>query len=396
MDLNKRFDQMDSEIKLLKNEIKQVLMDIQEHVLTVQNPFSAMIVAKQEAPPAGNAPAGNGSASAAATAAEPQETKAEAAPPPLPPPPPPEPAQQQYTPPPPPPPPPPVQQYAPPPPPQPFVAAPPAGPPQPLMGGPPGQGPGPGVPPGRSKKKRDENGNRAASKLDATKDSDSTEDDENENEPVERVFKLSKPSAGPPKKKMKNDEVELDEFESEQSIEPQASRRRPPEEDLDRDDESIEDEFEEGPKARLRRPPSAKRRPARGESIDRASLDPVPNDRALVDRTRRGESGLDLVAIAGLAEWTHRAVARVGMDHLEGLIAVSELRGRLPAGHKEIILTMAKMFDESGPGGRMSPREMLFLLSQLAGLTAGLSPNDARLIRFLLQRDSEVFPSTQP
>ena len=51
-----------------------------------------------------------------------------------------------------------------------------------------------------------------------------------------------------------------------------------------------------------------------------------------------------------------------------------------------------------GPGGRMSPREreMLFLLSQLAGLTAGLSPNDARLIRFLLQRDSEVFPSTQP
>ena len=98
----------------------------------------------------------------------------------------------------------------------------------------------------------------------------------------------------------------------------------------------------------------------------------------------------------GLAEWTHRAVARVGMDHLEGLIAVSELRGRLPAGHKEIILTMAKMFDESGPGGRMSPREMLFLLSQLAGLTAGLSPNDARLIRFLLQRDSEVFPSTQP
>ena len=29
MDLNKRFDQMDSEIKLLKNEIKQVLMDTQ-------------------------------------------------------------------------------------------------------------------------------------------------------------------------------------------------------------------------------------------------------------------------------------------------------------------------------------------------------------------------------
>ncbi len=39
MDLSKRLDQMDEELKLLKNEIKQVLLEIQEHVLTVQNPF---------------------------------------------------------------------------------------------------------------------------------------------------------------------------------------------------------------------------------------------------------------------------------------------------------------------------------------------------------------------
>ena len=40
MDLNNRVDSMDEELKLLKNEIKQILLDIQEHVLSVENPFS--------------------------------------------------------------------------------------------------------------------------------------------------------------------------------------------------------------------------------------------------------------------------------------------------------------------------------------------------------------------
>ena len=42
MDLGKRLDQLDEEQKLLKNEIKQVLLEIQEQVLTVQNPFTNM------------------------------------------------------------------------------------------------------------------------------------------------------------------------------------------------------------------------------------------------------------------------------------------------------------------------------------------------------------------
>ena len=40
MDLNKRLDQVDDELKLLKNEIKNVLLEIQEQVLSVQNPFT--------------------------------------------------------------------------------------------------------------------------------------------------------------------------------------------------------------------------------------------------------------------------------------------------------------------------------------------------------------------
>ena len=40
MDINKRVDHMDEELQLLKNEIKQVLLEIQEHVLNIQNPFS--------------------------------------------------------------------------------------------------------------------------------------------------------------------------------------------------------------------------------------------------------------------------------------------------------------------------------------------------------------------
>lgn len=40
MDLNSRVDNMDEEMKLLKNEIKQVLLEIQEQVLNAQNPFN--------------------------------------------------------------------------------------------------------------------------------------------------------------------------------------------------------------------------------------------------------------------------------------------------------------------------------------------------------------------
>ena len=39
MDINSKVDHMDEELQLLKNEIKQVLLEVQEHVLNVQNPF---------------------------------------------------------------------------------------------------------------------------------------------------------------------------------------------------------------------------------------------------------------------------------------------------------------------------------------------------------------------
>ena len=39
MELNTRVDHVEEELKLLKNEIKQVLLEVQEHVLSAQNPF---------------------------------------------------------------------------------------------------------------------------------------------------------------------------------------------------------------------------------------------------------------------------------------------------------------------------------------------------------------------
>ena len=44
MDLTNRVDRMDEELKLVKNEIKQVLLEIQEQVLNTQNPFSGLVV----------------------------------------------------------------------------------------------------------------------------------------------------------------------------------------------------------------------------------------------------------------------------------------------------------------------------------------------------------------
>ena len=44
MDIDNRVERMDEELKLLKNEIKQVLLEVQEQVLSAQNPFSTTIV----------------------------------------------------------------------------------------------------------------------------------------------------------------------------------------------------------------------------------------------------------------------------------------------------------------------------------------------------------------
>ena len=51
MDLTKRLDQVDEEMKLLKNEIKQVLLEIQEQVLAVENPFASLGAALSSAKP---------------------------------------------------------------------------------------------------------------------------------------------------------------------------------------------------------------------------------------------------------------------------------------------------------------------------------------------------------
>ena len=40
MDLDNKVSRIDDELKLLKNEIKQVLLEIQEHSLNAQNPFA--------------------------------------------------------------------------------------------------------------------------------------------------------------------------------------------------------------------------------------------------------------------------------------------------------------------------------------------------------------------
>ena len=43
MELDNQVNRMDEELKLLKNEIKQVLLEVQEHVLSAQNPFTSAV-----------------------------------------------------------------------------------------------------------------------------------------------------------------------------------------------------------------------------------------------------------------------------------------------------------------------------------------------------------------
>ena len=98
-----------------------------------------------------------------------------------------------------------------------------------------------------------------------------------------------------------------------------------------------------------------------------------------VGRIRATEK-VDLVAIAGLATWTDQVVSRIGKEHLEPLLEISVIRGRLSKGMKEIILTIARFFEGRDPGSGPSAKEMVSLLAQLDALSGGGTSPDAKIL----------------
>ena len=109
------------------------------------------------------------------------------------------------------------------------------------------------------------------------------------------------------------------------------------------------------------------------------------------------QSVMNLVTIAGLAQWTHRVLNKVGRENLESILEVSELTGRIPKETKDVLLALVPLFEANeSDEGDISAKEIVSLLAQLDGFLGHVSPADTRLFPFLLQDELEVFPLIQP
>ena len=357
MDLSNRVDQLDEEMKLIKNEIKQVLLEVQEQILNVENPFTRVITRVSE-DPGSDAPPRSEPAPVADPAPMPE-------PPPQTGPGQPPPAQPSA----------PAQPIAPMQPPglppglppgafqQPMPVAPgfagapvqpspmPAWPAQAEAGpvAPPGPPPPSASPPGPPPDSKPETsmpkkaGSRPGLKVGAAK-----------NEEAEDV----------------SDDEETD---SEDSLRPMETGAVDDSEDSD-----YESELERAPEkprpARLPAPPPARRAP----------VEDPPDD------------VMDLVTIAGLAQWTDQIVRKAGREHAEALLEVSEMTGRITAERKETLLAFVRLIAGNEDAGSTSPRELVSSLAQLDVVLGVTNSRDARLIPLLLQPEMEDPPSTQP
>ena len=109
------------------------------------------------------------------------------------------------------------------------------------------------------------------------------------------------------------------------------------------------------------------------------------------------QSVMNLVTIAGLAQWTHRVLNKVGRENLESILEVSELTGRIPKETKDVLIALVPLFEaKESDEGEVSAKEIVSLLAQLDGFLGHVSPADTRLFPFLLQDELEVFPLIQP
>ena len=368
MDLNTRVDHMDEEMKLLKNEIKQVLLEIQEQVLNAQNPFNVQAPAAggvQVAPPAPRQPA-------------------------------PEPVLQAAS----------APQMAP------IIidntrtigggeGAPPA-PGGGVMGSVFPAGYQPSAPGGA-----DDLGNAGGPGLAPIEDSPQAPPTQ---PPASSSFGGS-PFGSPLSEPVPPAPIEEVTKEDEGPTSPPKPEITPaPDEDHDEADPVMAD----GPS--LQDETNELREAAPG-GTDEANEDEAPplfseaseepestfetvsskEEDVLAPKQEEQQSVMNLVTIAGLAQWTHRVLNKVGRENLESILEVSELTGRIPKETKEVLIALVPLFEaRESDECEVSAKEVVSLLAQLDGFLGHMSPDDTKLFPFLLQDESEVFPLIQP
>ena len=138
---------------------------------------------------------------------------------------------------------------------------------------------------------------------------------------------------------------------------------------------------------------------SRGDHQDKTPtrLGPAKQDRNGGPAVKeRGPDVVDLVTIAGLAQWADRALRKAGREYVVDLVEVSEQTGRLGPGMKDTLLNLMKLLGDRDEGPTVSAKELVLMLAQLDSMSGTNPTEDHKLLTLLLQDDTEVFSSTRP
>lgn len=410
MDINNKVDHMDEELQLLKNEIKQVLLEIQEHVLNVQNPFSGggpgkndNYAASKPAPPEPvftepliPEPVAPTPAPAPAAATEINVTTETAAPVAAAPAPAPAPVA-------------PVGEYVP------SMPAPPAYAPPANMGGysgpayapppmpampsmpfiPPSGGSGySGPPPDSGDRDRYRNMERELDrdrKRSQDRDSETHENRSFEGR-MERPFNADIPYLSDDEGRSFED-ADAVSFKRDGDSSPGSPREFA---DIMA---SLKDEV-----GMPGLPPTVssgkasggdkQRKPGSGD-VEGGSLRPPGMVFNLPGLNLDGKA-VDLVTTAGLIQWSYSILEKVGTDNLFSILEVSALTGRIPQETRDILLSVIPIFEMAGKAENVTVKEIIATLAELDGFLGNISPEDTRLLPFLLQEEMDVFPLIRP
>lgn len=111
---------------------------------------------------------------------------------------------------------------------------------------------------------------------------------------------------------------------------------------------------------------------------------------------RAGDESMDLVTIAGLAQWAHGVLQRYGKEYLAAILEISQLTGRITKDTQEIIMTISPLLETAASEKGMAAKQIVSMLAQLDAFLGTVSASDSRLLPFLLQDDMEVFPLIRP
>lgn len=105
---------------------------------------------------------------------------------------------------------------------------------------------------------------------------------------------------------------------------------------------------------------------------------------------------VDLLTTAGLIQWAYSVLAKVGSENMFSLLELSALTGRIPEETRDILLSVMPIFEMGGLAENVTVKDIIATLAELDGFMGNISPEDTRLLPFLLQEEMDVFPLIRP